>query len=90
MLRTFQMALVEETLLPTFKEDLGDELDELNRRMKNMEDKVNSSRRTDENSEEADNYKRSIIIKHLDARENKNVKDRVNSLIYNCLKLAKN
>ena len=86
---TKSVTKVEETLLPTFKEDLGDELDELNRRMKNLEEKVNSSRRTDENSEAADNHKRSIIIKHLDARENENVKDRVNSLIYNGLQLDK-
>ena len=32
---------------------------------------------------------RSIIIKHLDERENENVIDRVNSLIYNGLKLDK-
>ena len=34
---------VEETSLPTLKEDLGDEMDELNRRLKNLEEKVSSN-----------------------------------------------
>ena len=60
---TKSVTRVEETLLPTFKEDLGDELDELNRRMKNLEEKVNSSRRTDENSEAADNHNQTFRCK---------------------------
>ena len=34
---------VEETSLPTLKEELGDEMDELNRRLKNLEEKVSSN-----------------------------------------------
>ena len=78
---------VEETALPTLKEELGDEMDELNRRMKNLEEKVGSSRKEDEGCSQSDKLKRSIIVKQLEERENENINDRVNSLIYNGLKL---
>ena len=77
---------VEETTLQTFKEELGDEIDELNRRMKDLEEKVSNGRKEDNDGSEPE---RSIIIRHLDERENENVKDRVNSLISSGLKLDK-
>ena len=80
---------VEETTLPTFKEELGDEIDELNRRMKDLEEKVSNGRKEDNDGSEPDSLKRSIIIRHLDERENENVKDIVNSLISSGLKLDK-
>ena len=80
---------VEETSLPTLKEELGDEMDELNRRLKKLEEKVSSNQHDNYSSKPADDHKRSFIIKHLEERENENVIDRVNSLIYNGLKLDK-
>ena len=41
---------VEETSLPTLKEELGNEMDELNRRLKNLEEKVSSNQHNDCNS----------------------------------------
>ena len=78
---------VEETALPTLKEELGDEMDELNRRMKNLEEKVGSNRKEEEGCSQSDKLKRCIIVKQLEERENENINDRVNSLIYNGLKL---
>ena len=83
------VAKLEETTLRTFKEEIGDEMDELNRRMKSLEEKVSTSEQSHGNFNSGDDLKRNIIIKHLDGRENENLKDRVNSLIYNDLKLDK-
>ena len=81
------MKRIEETILPTFKEEAGDEIDELNRRIKNLEEKVTTSGQSKAASTENDEFKRSIVIRNLEERENENVKDRVNSLIYNGLKI---
>ena len=62
-------------------------MDELSKRMKNMEEKVGSNRKEDEGCSQSDKLKRSIIVKQLEERENENINDRVNSLIYNGLKL---
>ena len=78
---------VDETALSTLKEELGDEMDELNRRMKNLEEKVGSNRKEDEGCSQSDKLKRGIIVKQLEEMENENINDRVNSLIYNGLKL---
>ena len=37
------VAKLQKTTLPTFKEEIGDEMDELNRRMKSLEEKVSTS-----------------------------------------------
>ena len=37
------VAKLKKTTLPTFKEEIGDEMDELNRRMKSLEEKVSTS-----------------------------------------------
>ena len=55
--------------------------------MKNLEEKVDSNRKEDEGCSQSDKLKRSIIVKQLEERENENINDRVNSLIYNGLKL---
>ena len=77
---------LEETTLPTFKEELGDEIDELNRRLKQLEE-VRPNGQAENRPQIGDDLKRSIVIKNLEERENENVKDRVNSLIYNGLRL---
>ena len=68
---------VEETALPTLKEELGDEMDELSSRMKNLEEKVGSNRQEDEGCSQSDKLKQSIIVKQLEERENENINDRV-------------
>ena len=65
-------------------------MDELSRRMKNLEEKVSSNRKEDEGCSQSDKLKRSMIVKHMEERDNENINDIVNSLIYNRLKLDKN
>ena len=77
---------LEETTLPTFKEELGDKIDELNRRLKQLEE-VRPNGQTKNRPQISDDLKRSIVFKNLEERENENMKDRVNSLIYNGLRL---
>ena len=77
---------LEETTLPTFKEEFGDEIDELNRRLNQLEE-ARPYEQTENRPQISDNLKRSIVIMNLEGRENENVKDRVNSLIYNVLRL---
>ena len=77
---------LEETTLPTFKEELGDKIDELNRRLKQLEE-VRPNGQTKNRPQISDDLKRSVVFKNLEERENENMKDRVNSLIYNGLRL---
>ena len=77
---------LEETTLTTFKEGLGDDIDELNRRLKRLEE-VRPNGQIENKSQISDDLKRSIVIKNLEERENESVKDRVNILIYNGLRL---
>ena len=84
---TKSITKLEETTLPTLKEEMGDEIDSLNDKIKRLEEQVATGGHNGSQSNAIDDTKRSIVIKNLYVRENENVKERVNNVIYSGLKL---
>lgn len=81
-----KVAKLEETTLATMKEEIGDELDSLVNRVKNLESRTqdNASNTTVDSSEET---RRRFIVRNLSERDNEDVKQRVNNVINDGLKL---
>ena len=69
---------LEESVVATVKEDIGDEIDSLVERVKSLESSVRQDNNV--NSDEA-LRKRRIVIKNLEEREHENLKQRVENIL---------
>lgn len=79
---------IEETIIPTMEETIGDELDDLSKRIRVLENRREMN--SDNNVHVNQNTKGedlSFVIKYLKEREDENVVDRVHNLITQGLKL---
>ena len=79
---------VKETIMPTMNECLGDELDELRNRVRQLEEVHRGNNANAEHEKEpSDALKdKNIIIRNFPERENEDVKHRVKNMIRDCLK----
>lgn len=85
---------VKETLMPTMQERLGDELDELRNKVvhtqKDLQD-IDTARDSNKHDNgyrgSEENRYRNIIVRYLPEREDENVRNRVNDIIQDSLKL---
>lgn len=81
---------IEETIIPTVEEHIGDEIDDLTKRVSALENKKESTFSTvsceTENHKESED--RSIIVKHLTEGRNESTLESVDRLIKNGLRLS--
>ena len=78
---------LKETTLATMKEEMGDELDELHKKLNKLETTVSETRQSNNMQNDQADRKRNIVIRNLDEREHENVLLRANNVISEGLKL---
>ena len=79
---------LEETTMTTMKEELGDEIDELHKKVSNLENTVlESCQNINLQNSQADR-RRNIVIRNLEEREHENVLQRADRVVSEGLKLS--
>ena len=71
----------------TNKKEMGDELDELHKKLNKLETTVSETRQSNSMQNDQADRKRNIVIRNLDEREHENVLQRTNNVISEGLKL---
>ena len=77
----------EKTALATLKEEIGEDIDALADKIKGIEAKQQSNSATVPSVEDDNEIKRRFIIRNLAERDNENIKQRVNNLVYDGMRL---